>query len=273
MSKLENDLTMATTGGGMSFSQKKEILNRILDDPMLIKATSIALNQHYKKIVDDDGKAITCKQEIADATYESLKLFEELENLTHTIPDAEYEYYEKLDGGFNLKTTFYSKEQIEEFAITVGRRILSSSGVKYMCDGLENKEKLFFIWDVNLSDIARIPDKYIEHTGKDNSKLLLNDDIRDKMSKIKECISRYLDEVPCAYYLWKELGVNLKGELVYLYRDGSDTQLKGKIGEDGYPDILNSRNESVFNYKEEMELTDKDIDYIRGIIQKDELDR
>lgn len=45
----------------------------------LIKATRIALHQQYNRIVDDNGKAVTCSQETADATYEALQIFEELE--------------------------------------------------------------------------------------------------------------------------------------------------------------------------------------------------
>ena len=44
-----------------------------------IKAIGIALYHQYHRITDDDGKAITCEQEIADATYEALKMFEKLE--------------------------------------------------------------------------------------------------------------------------------------------------------------------------------------------------
>lgn len=234
----------------------------------LVQPIRIALHHQWHKVTDDNGKAISCRQEIADATYEALQMFERLESdlKAKTTPPPTYEYYEKIKGGFNLRTIFYSKEQVEEFAITAGRRIMSSSSVKDLCERVERDGKYTFIWDLNLSDIARIPSKYVGRKHR----YLMQDTKRNEMLKIRECMQKYLDEVPCAYYRWEELGTDSKGALVYIYLDGSGDKLRGIIGSDGYPDILNDRGESVFDYKEEMELTDEDVDDIRGITTRDD---
>lgn len=251
-------------------NQKRNIVN--IDIPKeWVKSIRIALYHQHRKVTDDNGKAISCKQEIADATYEALKMFETLESLLEekNVPLPTYEYYEKINGGFNLRTIFYNKEQVEEFAITAGRRIMSSSSVKDLCERVERDGKYTFIWDLNLSDIAKIPSKYVGDIDHHSSKILLNDESRKDMFKIRECMHKYLDENPCIYR-WSELGVSPKGELVYIHLDGSGDTLRGIVGSDGYPDILNDRNESVFDYMEEMELTKEDVDYIRGIISKEE---
>ena len=45
-----------------------------------IKAIRVALYHQWRNTTDDDGHAITCSQEIADATYKALQSFEKLEN-------------------------------------------------------------------------------------------------------------------------------------------------------------------------------------------------
>lgn len=43
-----------------------------------IKAIEVALYHQWHKTTDDDGKAISCSQEMADATYKMMSLFEKL---------------------------------------------------------------------------------------------------------------------------------------------------------------------------------------------------
>lgn len=42
------------------------------------KAIKVALYHQWLKITDDNGKAISCSQKMADATYRMLSLFEDL---------------------------------------------------------------------------------------------------------------------------------------------------------------------------------------------------
>ena len=57
---------------------------------------------------------------------------------------------------------------------------------------------------------------------------------------------------------------------VRLYNDcGNYYILYGCIGEDGYPDILNERGESVFDYQEEMCLSNEEVDEIKGVTTSD----
>ena len=42
------------------------------------KAIKVALYHQWLKITDDNGKAISCSQEMADATYKMLCLFDNL---------------------------------------------------------------------------------------------------------------------------------------------------------------------------------------------------
>ena len=41
-----------------------------------IKAIAVALYHQWHRTVDDDGKAATCSQEMADTTYRMLEMFE-----------------------------------------------------------------------------------------------------------------------------------------------------------------------------------------------------
>ena len=43
-----------------------------------IKQIHTALYHQWHKTTDDDGKAISCSQEMADATYKMMSLFEKL---------------------------------------------------------------------------------------------------------------------------------------------------------------------------------------------------
>ena len=43
-----------------------------------IKAISVALHHQWHNTTDDDAKAITCSQEMADTTYKMLSLFEKI---------------------------------------------------------------------------------------------------------------------------------------------------------------------------------------------------
>lgn len=45
---------------------------------MDIKAIEVALHHQWHKTTDDDGKAISCSQEMADTTYKMMSLFEKL---------------------------------------------------------------------------------------------------------------------------------------------------------------------------------------------------
>lgn len=45
-----------------------------------IKAIRVALHHQWHRIVDDDGKAISCSQEMADTTYKMLQIFENLDS-------------------------------------------------------------------------------------------------------------------------------------------------------------------------------------------------
>lgn len=60
----------------------------------LIKATRRALYQQYFRITDVDGKAISCTQENADATYEALQLFEKMEQQIENQKREKEEYVE-----------------------------------------------------------------------------------------------------------------------------------------------------------------------------------
>lgn len=60
----------------------------------LIKATRIALYQQWLRITDDNGKAVSCKQEVADATYEALQLFEKMEQQIENQKREKEEYVE-----------------------------------------------------------------------------------------------------------------------------------------------------------------------------------
>lgn len=173
-----------------------------------------------------------------------------------------YECYEKREGGFNLQTCFYSKEQVEEFAATAGKRILSASAIKEMCDKINETGKYSFIWDLQYKDIILIPEKYLPPKQDITEEFLSGN--KCSIFQIRECMEKYLDTNPCVYE-WLELGVGRFGELIYLHMDGSGDKLRGITGSDGYPDILNDRGESVFDYMEEMGLTQKDVDEIRGI--------
>lgn len=46
-----------------------------------IKAIRVALHHQWHRVTDDDGKAISCSQEMADNTYKMLQTFEKLEKL------------------------------------------------------------------------------------------------------------------------------------------------------------------------------------------------
>jgi len=169
-----------------------------------------------------------------------------------------YESYEKKEGGFNLYTCFYSKEQVDEFASTAGKYILSACGINEMKEYVEKHGKYSFIWDVGYRDIQLIPKKYLpakeDVTGKKTC----------AVSELRECMSKYLAHSP-HIYRWEELGVNRFGELTYLHFDGSGDKLRCITGKDGYPDILNDRNESVFDYAKEMDMTQEEVNKIRGI--------
>lgn len=187
-----------------------------------------------------------------------------------SIPDPIYECYGTLDGKYNLRTVFYHKYHIYEFNNTVGQKFLSSSSFKDMLHKLEENGKCSYIWDLKFSDLDLIPKKYCLLTFKEchaeeEKKALEN------ISKVRECMQKYINFTPCMYP-WKELGVNANEELTYLHLDGSGDKLRGVIGSDGFPDILNDRNESVFDYMKEMDMTQEDIDYIRGIIDKTDMD-
>ena len=45
---------------------------------MDIKAIEVALHHQWHKTTDDNGKAISCSQEMADTTYKMMSLFEKL---------------------------------------------------------------------------------------------------------------------------------------------------------------------------------------------------
>lgn len=204
----------------------------------------------------------------SDGTWHNLmediaKQMKEIE-VDVTYQPAVYECYEKQYGGFNLRTCFYTNKQVDEFAETVGKRILSSSSIQQMYDAIKQNGSCTHIWDLQYSDVKLIPEKYLppkeDITGKCfNRNFNLND--------IRECMNKYLEANPCVYP-WIELGCRRFGELVYIHMDGSGDKLRGVIGSDGYPDILNDRGESVFDYMEEMDMTQEDVDYIRGIIDK-----
>ena len=72
-----------------------------------------------------------------------------------------YEIHKRIDGGFNLYTVFYDKNQVIEFVETAGKRIMSASGIIQMYDKIEKEGKCSRIWDLQYSDICRIPQKYI----------------------------------------------------------------------------------------------------------------
>ena len=181
-----------------------------------------------------------------------------------------YECYEKQYGGFNLRTCFYTKEQVDEFAATVGKRILSSSSIQQMYDAIKQNGRCTHIWDLQYSDVKMIPQKYLPPKEDiTNECLCFNRNFN--LSDIRECMNKYLEVNPCVY-TWRELGCRRFGELVYIHMDGSGDKLRGVIGSDGYPDILNDRGESVFDYMEEMDMTQEDVDYIRGIIDKTDID-
>ena len=59
-----------------------------------IKAIETALHHQYFKTVDDNGRAITCTQEMADTTYGLLKIFE---GMRKEIENKEDEMQEDLD--------------------------------------------------------------------------------------------------------------------------------------------------------------------------------
>lgn len=42
------------------------------------KAIKVALYHQWLRVTDDNGKAISCSQEMADATYKMLSLFDKL---------------------------------------------------------------------------------------------------------------------------------------------------------------------------------------------------
>lgn len=44
-----------------------------------IKAIRVALHHQWHRTTDDDGKAISCSQEMADNTYRMLQTFEKLD--------------------------------------------------------------------------------------------------------------------------------------------------------------------------------------------------
>lgn len=46
-----------------------------------IKAIRVALHHQWYRTVDDNAKATTCSQEMADTTYKMLQLFEKLNEL------------------------------------------------------------------------------------------------------------------------------------------------------------------------------------------------
>ena len=50
------------------------------------KAIKVALYHQWFKVTDDNGKAISCSQEMADATYKMLSLFDKL------IKESDKEY-------------------------------------------------------------------------------------------------------------------------------------------------------------------------------------
>ena len=63
-----------------------EYVSELLDDEIKlpkisrleVKAIKVALYHQWLKITDDNGKAISCSQEMADATYKMLSLFDNL---------------------------------------------------------------------------------------------------------------------------------------------------------------------------------------------------
>ena len=57
---------------------------------MDIKAIEVALHHQWHKTTDDDGKAISCSQEMADTTYKMMSLFEKLRknDKGETVPET-----------------------------------------------------------------------------------------------------------------------------------------------------------------------------------------
>ena len=68
-------------------SKSDEYVSELLDDEIKLpykisrleaKAINVALYHQWLKITDDNGDAISCSQEMADATYKMLSLFDKL---------------------------------------------------------------------------------------------------------------------------------------------------------------------------------------------------
>lgn len=249
--------------GQLMEEHDKEIRQSAIQE--FIERISIACKTY---VIGNDAKNGHIIYAHSDGTWHNLmediaKQMKEIE-VDVTYQPAVYECYEKQYGGFNLRTCFYTKEQVNEFAATVGKRILSSSSIQQMYDAIKQNGRCTHIWDLQYSDVKLIPEKYLPP----------KEDITDKcfnrnfnLNDIRECMNKYLEANPCVYP-WIELGCRRFGELVYIHMDGSGDKLRGVIGSDGYPDILNDRGESVFDYMEEMDMTQEDVDYIRGIIDK-----
>ena len=86
--KLNEALKMAINALEERIARKPdEYVPELLDDEIKLpykisrleaKAIKVALYHQWIRITDDNGKAISCSQEMADATYKMLSLFDKL---------------------------------------------------------------------------------------------------------------------------------------------------------------------------------------------------
>lgn len=183
---------------------------------------------------------------------------------------------------FQIVAFFHSVSQIDEFCDTIGARFVSVLEREKMKSDLRFKlkfnkgESLVKVFSCNSNDLLYLPKKY-DHTivsklGADKINLfksdVTKDEIKEHFDTIVAAMDRYDEYTIGPDTLIEAEGINCN-LWVRLYNDrGNYYILYGTMEHDGYPDILNERGESVFEYQEEMDMTIENVDEIRGVTTK-----
>ena len=184
---------------------------------------------------------------------------------------------------FQIVAFFHSISQIDEFCDTIGTRFVPVIEREKMKSDLRfklrfgNEGSIVRVFPCDSNDLMYLPKKY-DHTivsklGADKINLFKSDvtknEIKEHFDNIVATMDRYDDYTIGPDTIIEAEGINCN-LWVRLYNDrGNYYILYGYIGEDGYPDILNERGESVFDYQEEMCLSNEEVEEIKGVTTND----
>ena len=232
---------------------------------IIYKQKAYSLDSELDKKLEEDSFTQQSYDEKPQeqASYQIKQIINNIQEKKEPI----YELYKNLDNKYTLRVVLYNPEQISEFCCTAGKRIMSVCGKNEMMERLEKYGFSAYSFDISKLDVQEIPMKYVSEKAQD--KILGSEEVAMKNYwQLRKCLENYINFFQ-DIYRWNELGMNSEGELVYLHNSLGGGTLRCSMGSDGYPDILNDRGESVFDYIEEMEMTVDDVNAIRGIEKED----